>query len=153
MRAESRSNACLVLHKKCGFPKLKAKKIEAKIFSMCENLTEEYDNGAEELYTIFAYEKIGEIVVNPAKLDDILKDMKIGNVMWDSSAFDERKVLEDRTITADVEGIKMEKGEFKCKKSFCRSDECYYYQDQTRSMDEGATTYVVCTKCGGRYKF
>lgn len=40
---------------------------------------------------------------------------------------------------------------FTCRK--CKSNECTYYQMQTRSADEPMTTFVSCLKCGNRFKF
>ncbi|KAI6660357.1 Transcription elongation factor A protein 1 [Oopsacas minuta] len=40
---------------------------------------------------------------------------------------------------------------FKCGK--CKSNECSYFQLQTRSADEPMTTYVWCCSCGNRWKF
>jgi len=39
---------------------------------------------------------------------------------------------------------------FTCKK--CRSKKCTYYQAQTRSADEGITTFCQCLDCGTRWK-
>lgn len=39
---------------------------------------------------------------------------------------------------------------FKCGK--CKSNECTYYQMQTRSADEPMTTFVSCITCGNRWK-
>ena len=40
---------------------------------------------------------------------------------------------------------------YTCKK--CKSKKCSYYQLQTRSADEGITTYITCLDCGQRMKF
>ena len=42
-------------------------------------------------------------------------------------------------------------GMFKCGK--CKSMKTTYYQLQTRSADEPATTYVTCMNCMNRWKF
>jgi len=39
---------------------------------------------------------------------------------------------------------------FTCRK--CKSNECSYYQLQTRSADEPMTTFVTCITCGNRWK-
>ena len=39
---------------------------------------------------------------------------------------------------------------FKCGK--CKSNDCSYFQLQTRSADEPMTTYVWCSSCGNRWK-
>lgn len=39
---------------------------------------------------------------------------------------------------------------FTCRK--CKSNECNYYQMQTRSADEPMTTFVSCINCGNRWK-
>jgi len=41
--------------------------------------------------------------------------------------------------------------EFTCHK--CKSNNCSYYQLQTRSADEPMTTFVNCIDCGQRWKF
>lgn len=39
---------------------------------------------------------------------------------------------------------------FTCRK--CNSNQCSYYQLQTRSADEPMTTFVTCISCGNRWK-
>jgi transcription elongation factor S-II len=39
---------------------------------------------------------------------------------------------------------------FKCRK--CWSNKCTYYQLQTRSADEGITTFVTCLNCDNKWK-
>jgi len=41
--------------------------------------------------------------------------------------------------------------EFTCYK--CKSNDCTYYQMQTRSADEPMTTFVTCMSCANRWKF
>ena len=39
---------------------------------------------------------------------------------------------------------------FKCRN--CKSNECTYYQLQTRSADEPMTTFVTCINCGNKWR-
>jgi DNA-directed RNA polymerase subunit M/transcription elongation factor TFIIS len=39
---------------------------------------------------------------------------------------------------------------FRCKR--CKSNECSYYEMQTRSADEPMTTFVSCLSCGNRWR-
>jgi transcription elongation factor S-II len=40
--------------------------------------------------------------------------------------------------------------QFKCGR--CKSRKCTYYELQTRSADEGMTTFITCVNCGNRWK-
>ena len=40
--------------------------------------------------------------------------------------------------------------QFKCGR--CKSRKCTYYELQTRSADEGMTTFITCINCGNRWK-
>ena len=41
--------------------------------------------------------------------------------------------------------------QFKCGR--CKSRKCTYYELQTRSADEGMTTFITCINCGNRWKY
>ena len=51
----------------------------------------------------------------------------------------------------EAAGMAKQKGSFKCKQ--CNSWDTTYTQKQTRSADEPMTTFVLCLKCGNRWKF
>lgn len=128
--------------------------VEMKIWKMCEGLCEEGED-IDEVYIRYAYEKVGCILAVKSKEARklVLKDIKNGVIDWNSSNYDDfqrRREINNKQIS---EGVKVEKGEFKCRNKDCRSNECYYYQSQNRSADEGQTTYVTCTKCSARFKF
>ena len=53
------------------------------------------------------------------------------------------KIIYDTKIAASTDT-------FTCGK--CKSNECTYYQMQTRSADEPMTTFVTCINCGNRWK-
>jgi DNA-directed RNA polymerase subunit M/transcription elongation factor TFIIS len=134
-----------------SFSQKVAKNIESAIYNMCVKLSKEYEDNLENLYDKYSFEKIGEIFQNPDKLDSILADINNLIIDWDSCVYDKYK--EKESIDADnlFAGPKLISGAFTCKK--CQQSECYYMQAQTRGIDEGATSYVVCVNCGNRWHF
>jgi len=115
-----------------------------------EAVFEDTKNEEEWVYKDILYEKIGQIKENPEKADQIIND---GDYTWGSCIFEPYRNDEEFNLEELVNGIKVEKGEFKCRNKKCRSNGCYFFTSQTRSGDEGATVYVICTKCNTRYKF
>ena len=68
---------------------------------------------------------------------------------WESCLYDkEKKDIEKLYSQAGKPIVK--EGAIKCKR--CGTRKCFYYQIQTRSADEGMTTFYTCTECGNRWK-
>jgi len=112
-----------------------------------------FKKSTDDTYFSYVYEKIGELKEAPELKERILNDIETYKRGWDSCLYDKYRTNQTREISKIVEGIKVEKGEFPCRNKNCRSKECYFYEQQTRSADEPATVFVVCTKCNTRYKF
>lgn len=70
---------------------------------------------------------------------------EINHHRWDDLI--QRKIERDKT---KYEIQKKINSEFTCFK--CHSNNCHYYQLQTRSADEPMTTFVSCIECGNRWK-
>ena len=68
----------------------------------------------------------------PEKWNPIIEDLKIKN---------ENKYIPKVEASTD---------NYTCRK--CKSKQCTHYQLQTRSGDEGMTTYVACIDCGTSWK-
>jgi len=135
------------------FKSSEAKSLEEKIFTMCKSLSKEYDDDVSDIYGKFALEKTGHLIHCPNEKDKIIEDIKNKILEWGSAVFEDLRVREAKDTAEYAAGMKISKGEFKCKNPRCLSDECYYYQEQTKSCDESATVRVVCPKCGHRYSF
>lgn len=132
-----------------------SEKYENEIYQMCERLSDNYEEGPEQIYMKYAYEKVGEIlfVKSKTQVNDILHDISEDVLDWSGSPYTEyRKKLEAET-TRIAQGIKVEKGVFVCGNRNCRSKECWFYQQQDRGCDESMSTYVICTKCGNRKRY
>ena len=129
---------------------------ERRIYKMCKRMANgDEDVSIESIYKKMAYEKTGQLLnaKNRMEREKILLDIRGTKFGWDSVVYINYKQRLAKDASQLAAGIKVEKGEFPCKNKKCRSMECYYYQQQDRSSDEGFSVYVVCTKCGGRYKF
>ena len=59
-------------------------------------------------------------------------------------------IIKERENNKYVAKLEANTENFTCRK--CYSNQCSYYQLQTRSADEPMTTFVTCTKCGSRWK-
>lgn len=128
------------------FPKNISTAYENEIFKMCERLKISYEK--------YAYEKVGEIMETDDKdarkkiATDIVNDR---SEIYNSSIykpFDEQKSIDNERI---INPPTIQKSLYKCK--HCHSDKTWSYQHQTRSGDEGMTTFINCSECGKRYKF
>lgn len=128
-------------------------KIENLIFDVCEQLSKEQALTVKDIYLNYGYQKIGEIIACPSKKTQIMNDLEEYIFDWESSVFEDYKQREYTDINKQIAGIKVKVGVFVCQKKECSSKECYYSQVQSRSMDEGFTTNVICTKCGNRFTF
>ena len=153
MSLTQRKAVIRTLVKEGKYDKIDSKNIEIAIFGMCKSLHEETSDKTTVLYGKFAYEKVGEFITYPNLKNAILEDIANNIINWDSAVYKAWKHNETSIVSEIVEGIKVAKGEFKCRVDWCKSDECFYFQSQNRSCDEPPTTFVVCIKCGGRYKF
>jgi len=139
-----------ILKERCSSSK-EAKRIEKLIYTMCIKLSEEYEDDIENIYEKYSFEKIGELVKCPENKINIINDIKNCIIDWDACVYDKFRQKESVNLNNQVQGLKLIEGAFTCNK--CKCSKCYYYQYQTRSADEPATTYVTCSNCGHRWHF
>ena len=115
------------------------KQLEEKVWDACKDGTVSYCG--------VLFEKLGELSKG-TPFDTIIRDLTEKRLGWDSTFYSQIPLSAEPTDVA----VRVEKGTFKCRNKDCQSDECYFTQVQTRSLDEGGTVYVICTKCGGQFR-
>ncbi len=127
---------------------------EKKLWNMCNRLSKKYDDEIGNLYKVILYEKMGQLLSGDKDLQErIFKDIKEDIVLWESCVYDNYRKSQEKYTTQIIEGIKVEKGAFTCRNKKCKSEECFTWQVQIRSIDEPATTFVRCSICNTQYKF
>lgn len=127
--------------------------IDKQIYSRCELYVKDgCVETLDELYSAIATQRVGELLTFPEKKKDILVDMqKDKTIGWNSIVFQSYKEAEKQATRDKIIGVKIKKGDFKCRSKTCGSNECFYYSMQTRGCDEPATVYIICSKCGDRF--
>ena len=98
------------------------------------------------------YQLAGKLIFN-YETDEPLDPQKILweplGKEWDSCLYDKEK-KDIKKLYAEVGKPIVKEGAIKCYR--CGTNKCFYYQIQTRSADEGMTTFYTCTQCGKRWK-
>ena len=142
-----------------------AENYEKQIYRMCKRMVDDTETSAEDsdsvyvsmetLYPKIAYEKVGHLILceDRQEREKILDDIKDNNTGFDTHPYEVVRQKQKDECSFTAQGPKVEIGEFPCRNPKCKSKRCYWYQLQTRSLDEGATTFVTCIKCKTRYKF
>ncbi len=111
-------------------------------------------------YKRIAYEKVGQLLAAASEDERtyIIIDMQCNNLGWDSGVYDDFREKHYKTLDRVQQRPKAIKGMYICKNKnpatgiVCGSDLMYVWQQQTRSSDEGMTTFRQCAKCGKRGK-
>jgi len=137
-----------------GFSVKDAKKYENAIFVMCKKIGEEDSlDFSEDVYPKYAYQKVGQLITSDSP-ETILEDINNAIVGWSSSIYGIYAEEMSKTRKLLVEKPKLQKGGFPCNKMECKgrkNKNTIWYQLQTRSGDEGMTTFITCLDCGNRY--
>ena len=130
---------------------------EREIFKSWENLNFKkiYINKARSLYTNLdknSYVKnklLLSKIKNKVIAPDLLASMTYQELFsehWKKfldEKYKKEKLMYEDDIVANTDM-------FKCGR--CKQRKCTYYELQTRSADEGMTTFITCLVCGNRWK-
>lgn len=136
---------------------------ENRIYNMCKTIYKEKIENDESIdndeflsmYQKLSYEKVGQLLDPSLDISKVLKDIENCITNWDSVPYKKFQDKHKKNISAMTSKPDVQSGGFPCKMKDCRSyktKETIWYQSQTRSGDEGMTTYVTCMVCGDRYK-
>jgi DNA-directed RNA polymerase subunit M/transcription elongation factor TFIIS len=103
-------------------------------------------------YPEFAYEKVGCLLSANSRDErtKVLNDINSGVDGWDAWNFSQIRKKKCQELAIMSQEIKMEKSDRPCR--YCGSKKCFCWQEQTRSADEGMTTFYQCVKCGRRFR-
>lgn len=121
---------------------------ERKIYEMCQKLREEYEDTLEAIYREFSFQKCGEFMKNDPK--KVCDDIEACKVDWETCSFSkiQKELNEAKNVIVKMPEIK--EGAIMC--PHCKKKSCYSSQVQTRSGDEGMTTFFICMLCHWRKK-
>lgn len=138
------------------FSQSTSKKYESEIYDMCVRIENDYEEELEDVYTEYAYQYTGLMMVSE-NIQDIIRDIKEDKDIRESSGFGKFKRKKDSVITDIVSdgNIKIEAGVFECrnKKKKCHGTyNTINWSLQTRSADEPATIFVKCMSCKVQYR-
>jgi DNA-directed RNA polymerase subunit M/transcription elongation factor TFIIS len=119
---------------------------EKQIYVQAIKNTEE---DPDSIYIEYLYEISSQLKQNP-KIIPIFENLKKGKIGWNNSNFDTiRKKQQDKDEFL-VNPFEIEEGVQECNK--CGSKRTFSYQKQTRSADEGMTTFLQCV-CGHKWRY
>jgi len=126
---------------------------ETNVRLVCECIAYKSQTSAE--FEKYVYEVVGMLLVEPTitkhTIQRIIQDIYHDRVSWMSRIFDTYRTLENEEIEFTENPCVVVEGVLECGK--CKSRRTFSFQRQTRSADEGATTFAQCAQCGNRWRF
>lgn len=136
---------------------MNGKDLLSKILSSTHNvdLVDKYMRTAtssDDEYADLVYEISTELLTLANKkhtIQQILKRLKQNQIGWNHPKFQpyiDRASEEDSFLTSPLE---IEEGVLECQ---CGSKRTISFQRQTRSADEGCTTFAQCVECGKKWR-
>lgn len=106
----------------------------------------EEDDKQELLYEISLH-----LLNNKKSIKELIYFLDKGTLGYNHPRYEELRFQqeeEDRFATTPFE---IEEGVLECER--CGSKKTFSFQKQTRSADEGATTFAQCVECGNKWRY
>lgn len=69
---------------------------------------------------------------------------------WTQPLFEEYRKKQHDLFSQSINKIQIKEGHYTCFK--CHKRNCSFFMAQTRSGDEGMTTFITCHSCGAKWK-
>ena len=91
-----------------------------------------------------------DISVKKMPLPEVLKKVKENKISWKSECFTQCIQEEEEQDNFTICPFEVSEGVLECK---CGSKRVFSYQRQTRGLDESATTFAECVKCGNKWVY
>lgn len=122
--------------------------LEKNIYLSLEDQEYETEQELDKNYNTVLYQVIGDII-SEKNIKDVLSELKQGKVLWNHPEYDQLKIEMEEQDRFAENPIEIVEGIEDCKK--CGSNKVSSYSVQTRSADEGMTTFCTCLSCNARW--
>lgn len=103
----------------------------------------------EQEYIALVYETIGALI-HGTTLKELCKRLHHKRFGWSHPSYDELRTRLEEEDTFTTTPVEVEEGILECGK--CGSKKTFSFQKQTRSIDEGATTFAQCAVCKNSWR-
>lgn len=104
----------------------------------------------EKEYKDLLYECLLYRLENPITTKELIQSIKNNQTGYNHKRFDEYRYIQQEEDKFATTPFEIEEGVLECGK--CGSRRTFSFQKQTRSADEGATTFAQCIQCGNKWR-
>lgn len=128
--------------------------IEKIIFNQYSAREKEYKKSIYETMGILDYILKNHSTEKEEYMEKLIKSILQKEIGWNSMVYQKIKIKNrDEILSCLHQESKLQKCEYKCRNPKCKSDQCYIFSLQTRSGDEGMSSFQICMRCNTRSKF
>lgn len=106
-------------------------------------------NASEHIVHEVLYELSACQSIQKRTLQEMLCRIRDHEYGWTQAPFDQARVREEEEESFLLKPLEIEEGVLECR---CGSKRTISYQRQTRSADEGSTTFARCVECGASWR-